>query len=82
MQLLVHTLDRTLLDVEVNVVELPGALGRFTVLRGHDKLLSLLVAGDIRYALMNETTDDERHRLHVDGGFVKVEENVITVCAD
>ena len=82
MQLLVHTLDRTILDAEVNLVELPGALGRFTVLRDHDKLLSLLVDGDIRYTLMNETTDDDRHLLHVSGGFVKVENNVITVCAD
>lgn len=82
MQLLVHTLDSTLLDAEVNVVELPGALGRFTVLRNHDKLMSLLTEGDIRYALMNESTDDERHCLHVSGGFVKVEDNVITVCAD
>lgn len=82
MQLLVHTLERTVLDTEVNAVELPGALGRFTVLRDHDKLMSLLVEGDIRYALMNDTTDSERHLLHVAGGFVKVENNVITVCAD
>jgi F-type H+-transporting ATPase subunit epsilon len=82
MQLLVHTIDRTLLDVEVNVVELPGALGRFTVLRNHDKLMSLLTEGDIRYAMMDETAADERHLLHVAGGFVKVEDNVIIVCAD
>ena len=82
MQLIVYTVERTLLDEEVNVVELPGAMGRFTVLRNHDRLISLLVEGDIRYALMNESTDDERHLLHVEGGFVKVENNVITVCAD
>ena len=82
MRLLVMNPERTLLDVEVSVVELPGALGRFTVLRGHDRMLSTLTAGEVRYCLMASTVDAPRETLSISGGFAEVAEDVITVCAD
>lgn len=82
MKLIVLNPEKTLLEAEVSIVELPGVLGRFAVLRGHDRLVSILTEGVVRYALMEESTDDERHELPVSGGFVEVKDNVITVCAD
>ena len=82
MRLLVLSPEQTLLDVEVSAVDIPGASGRFTVLRGHDNLISSLTEGVIRFLPMEATTDDEREELNIDGGFVEVRNNVITVCVD
>lgn len=82
MQLLVLSPEQTLLDMEVSVVDLPGAIGRFTVLRGHDNLISTLNGGIIRYLPMASAADDEKEMLEIDGGFVEVRDNVITVCVD
>ena len=81
MRLLVLSPEQTLLDEEVSVVELPGAMGRFTVLRGHDNLISTLYDGVIRY-LPVSSMDDEKELLEIDGGFVEVRNDVITVCVD
>jgi len=82
MRLLILSPERTLLDTEVDVVDLPGDMGRFTVLRGHDNLISTLAAGSIRYLPATAGDDDERETLDIDGGFVEVRNNVITVCVD
>lgn len=82
MRLLVLSPWQTLLDMEVSVVDLPGAIGRFTVLRGHDNLISTLNEGIIRYLPMASAADDEKEMLEIDGGFVEVRDNVITVCVD
>ena len=82
MRLLVLSPEQTLLDMEVSVVDLPGAIGRFTVQRGHDNLISTLNEGIIRYLPMASAADDEKEMLEIDGGFVEVRDNVITVCVD
>lgn len=82
MKLIILSPEKTLLDTEVGAVELPGTLGRFTVLRGHDRLISSLTAGEVRYQPIERTTDDERLAIAVSGGFVEVCNDVITVCAD
>ena len=75
MKLIIYSPERTVYDGEVSLVELPGAKGRFEVLRDHDALISTLVAGDIRYV-----TDGEEQRQAVRSGYVEVRDNVISVC--
>lgn len=82
MKLLILSPEKTLLDTEVGAVELPGTLGRFTVLRGHDRLITSLTEGIVRYQPMQATTDDERMEVPVKGGFAEINNDVITVCAD
>lgn len=82
MKLLILTPEKTLLDTEVGAVELPGTLGRFTVLRGHDRLVTSLTAGVVRYQPMEATVDDERATVDIKGGFAEIDNDVITVCAD
>ena len=72
--------EQTLLEEEVSAVDLPGAMGRFTVLRGHDNLISTLTEGIIRYLPMTKNADDEKEELEIEGGFVEVRKNEITVC--
>lgn len=82
MKLIILNPQKTLLETEVGCVELPGTMGRFTVLRGHDRLISTLVKGVVRYQPMEATVDDERQCVEIEGGFVEINNDVITVCAD
>ncbi|MDE7413444.1 MAG: F0F1 ATP synthase subunit epsilon [Muribaculaceae bacterium] len=60
---------------EVESVTLPGMLGSFTVLRNHASLISVLVAGDVKYLAGGET-----HSISIKGGIADVNNNVISVC--
>lgn len=68
--------EKELLNVEVQAVELPGAAGRFVVLRGHAPLISSLEEGTLRYDLQS----GRRETLPIVGGFVKVKDDLVTVC--
>lgn len=63
-------------EAEVQSVTLPGALGRFTVLKNHAALISNLVKGTITYKL----EDGTEQQIDVDGGVADVMNNVIRVC--
>jgi len=76
MKLKVISPEKELLNVEVQAVELPGAAGRFVVLTGHAPLISSLEEGTVRYDLQSGS----RETLSVAGGFVKVKDDVVTVC--
>lgn len=77
MTLKVLTPERTLLEAEVSKVALPGSKGRFMVLRNHAPIISSLDEGDVTYMSGNE-----EGRIHVSAGFVEVNENIVTVCAE
>ena len=57
-------------------VTLPGELGKFTVLKNHAPLISVLVEGSIAY----RTTGGEEHSYAIKGGLADVDNNVISVC--
>ena len=67
--------EREVLSTETELVELPGSMGRFEVLRDHAPLISSLDAGAIRYV-----KDGQDHQIECKPGFVEVRDNVITVC--
>ncbi len=67
--------EREVLSTEAELVELPGSMGRFEVLRDHASLISSLDAGTIRYV-----KDGQDHQIECKPGFVEVRDNVITVC--
>lgn len=60
----------------VTSVQLPGAMGRFTVLDHHASLISSLVPGNILYR--TDKGDEESYA--VQGGIVDVDNNVVSVC--
>lgn len=64
-------------EKEVSIVTLPGAAGPFQVLRGHAALLSPLIQGKISFR--GDSVDES---VEVKGGFVRVENDIITVCAE
>ena len=57
-------------------VTLPGELGKFTVLRNHAPLISVLVEGTIAY----RTPTGEENTYAIKGGLADVDNNVISVC--
>jgi len=68
-----------LFEGEVTMVTLPGAMGRFTVLKNHASLLSTLVPGVIEYRA-EAGLDESEGRFDVNGGVADVDNNVISVC--
>lgn len=77
MKLEIITPEQIYFSGEVSSVTLPGKNGSFTVWENHAPILSSLVAGKITYR-----TDDQESELTVEGGFVEVSKNIITVCLE
>ena len=57
-------------------VTLPGQVGRFTVLKNHAPLISVLVEGTVAY----RTPAGEEKTYDIKGGLADVDHNVISVC--
>lgn len=57
------------------MVELPGAMGRFTVLKDHDAVITTLQPGNIRYVSAGAET-----LLPITAGYAEVLKNVVSVC--
>ncbi len=75
MKLIIYSPEKTVFEGEVELVELPGTLGRFTVLRDHDAVITTLQAGNIRYEAEGAET-----LLPITAGYAEVLKNVISVC--
>ena len=67
--------QKELLSVDAELVELPGTLGRFEVLKDHAPLISSTEAGVIRYVQAGQS-----HEIECQPGFVEVRNNYVTVC--
>ena len=76
--------EGTLVRQEVDRVELPGASGRFVVLKDHAPLVSYLVEGEIVYGDGMPGTDRSSHdgRVKISSGFVEVIDNQVTACIE
>ena len=70
--------DKEIFRGEVDCVTLPGTLGSFTVLPRHAPIVSSLKAGTLAYV----TKDGEEHIQDIQGGFVEMNENTVSVCID
>jgi len=61
---------------DIESVCLPGTLGKFTVLKNHAPLISVLTEGVIAY----RTPSGEENSFDIKGGIADVENNVVSVC--
>ena len=71
---IVVTPERALLDEPADSVTLPMFDGELGVLWGRAPLIGRLGFGDLRFR-----NGDKVHHLYVDGGFVQIRNNVVTV---
>lgn len=68
--------EKILFQGEVDMVELPGAKGRFQVLPDHASLVSSLTSGDV----MMES-NKKKNSIEIQSGFVEVKNNKVVVLA-
>lgn len=83
MTLKIISTTEILFEGEVGLVSLPGAEGRFTVLRNHASLISTLTPGTIMYRTdgdMSHNREDYDGRFDIKGGIADIDDNVISVC--
>ena len=71
---IVVTPERSLMDQPADSVTLPMFDGELGVLPGRAALIGRLGFGDLRYRSAGGV-----HHLYVDGGFVQIRDNVVTV---
>lgn len=60
---------------EVDAVTLPGVAGKFTVLKNHASLISVLKPGEVKYSNGGLET-----RVDIKGGLADIDMNKISVC--
>lgn len=70
--------EQNLFEGEVERVTLPGTMGSFSILSQHAPIVSSLKAGTISYL----TPDGAEHTLEVNGGFIELSDNNVSVCVD
>ena len=76
LRLQIVSADRSLVNEQVDEVEIPGSDGYFGVLPGHTPLLALLGAGELWYR-----QGQEKHYLVIAFGFAEVQPEAVTILA-
>jgi F-type H+-transporting ATPase subunit epsilon len=69
--------ERIEYDGQVESVLVPGSMGQFEILQDHAPIISTLQNGEVVY-----TTKEGRVSLSIQGGFVEVQKNVVSVCVE
>lgn len=70
--------ERIEFEGEVTSVLVPGTLGQFEILVNHAPIISTLEKGKVVYVLEG----GEKKSIDIIGGFVEVQKNVVSVCAE
>ena len=69
--------ERIEYDGQVESVLVPGSMGQFEILQDHAPIIATLQNGEVVY-----TTKEGRVSLSIQGGFVEVQKNVVSVCVE
>ena len=75
-KLTISTPEKKLFEGEADSIAVPGQEGQMTILPGHAPLLSALAQGDVIV-----TVGSGEKTFQVDGGFIEVNEDGVTVLA-
>lgn len=70
--------EMELYDGVVSRITLPGALGSFTILPHHAPIVSALNAGKVVFV----TADGTERSQEIQGGFMEMSNNRVSVCID
>lgn len=65
------------MEKRVSKISLPGSKGRFMILKDHAPIISSLEEGDVIFE-----SDGVTENVNIMSGFVEVNNNVVTVCAE
>lgn len=78
MYLEIITPDKKVFEGEVNLVQLPGSKGSFTLLKNHAPIISTLDKGIIKV----EDISGKEHHFNVSGGVIENVENKVVVLVE
>lgn len=77
LQLKIVSPEKIEFDGTVESVLVPGTMGQFEILTDHAPIISTLQSGAVEYA-----TASEKKSLEIQGGFVEVQKNVVSLCVE
>lgn len=76
LQLTIMSPEKEIFRGEVRRVTLPGVSGSFTILPHHAPVVSALSAGKLSYAKADGTEEVQE----INGGFIEMNNNKVSVC--
>ena len=79
LQLKIVSPEKILFEGKVYIVQLPGVEGTFSILSNHAPLVAALRKGNIVYQIKQGS---ESVSVDINGGFVEINKNIVTVCAE
>ena len=77
LQLRIVSPEKIEFDGVIESVIVPGTMGQFEILNGHAPIISTLQKGMVEY-----TTKEGKTSLEIQGGFVEVQKNVVSLCVE
>lgn len=77
LQLRIVSPEKIEFDGTVESVLVPGTMGQFEILNDHAPIISTLQKGTVEY-----TTSEGKVQLEIQGGFVEVQKNVVSLCVE
>lgn len=77
LQLKIVSPEKIEFDGAVESVLVPGTMGQFEILNDHAPIISTLQKGTVEY-----TTSEGKVQLEIQGGFVEVQKNVVSLCVE
>ena len=77
LQLKIISPEKMVFNGEVESVLVPGTLGSFEILTDHAPIISSLEKGIVEF-----TTKEGKKQLEVNGGFVEVKKNEVSLCVE
>lgn len=69
--------ERSIFEGEVEIVNLPGTMGAFTILPQHAPIVSSLRSGTLFYV-----ENGAEKSLDIQGGFVEMSDGQVSVCVE
>ena len=77
LQLRIVSPEKIEFDGAVESVLVPGTMGQFEILNDHAPIISTLQCGTVVFS-----TADGKQQLEIQGGFVEVQKNKVSLCVE
>ena len=77
LQLRIVSPEKIEFDGVIESVIVPGTMGQFEIRNDHAPIISTLQKGMVEY-----TTKEGKTSLEIQGGFVEVQKNVVSLCVE
>lgn len=77
LQLRIVSPEKIEFDGVIESVIVPGTMGQFEILNDHAPIISTLQKGMVEYS-----TKEGKTSLEIQGGFVEVQKNVVSLCVE